>query len=381
MITREGCSIRNKFVHKRPYQSGFARGAEEGHQAGWNEGFRLGRSEFKYKQLVQDHIPVREIKMLYVSCGIGVPYPSMDEAIIDGLTGLVRELIVVSPAEPVAEIAAEHRVDLVLTINGVVLPGNQVDAIRGKGIKTAIWFTDDPYYTDWTVDFSLHYDYVFTLEINCVSLYKEIGCRHVYYLPFGVNPKVFYPKPVNSSFRTDLCFIGTAYWNRVKYIDKLASFLSAKKLLISGWWWDRLKQYELLKNQIRLDDWLTSEETASYYNGASMVVNLHRRSDDDSINHNGRKIPAFSINPRAFEINGCNTLQLIDFRHELVKYYVPGEEIVVYSSPEELQDRIFYYSQHEEERREIAYRGFERTLRDHTYRKRLDEMLDVIFER
>jgi spore maturation protein CgeB len=374
--------MRNKLALENSYQIGWTQGTEEGYQAGWNQGYRLGRSEFQYKQLAQeDHIPVREIKVLYVSCGIGDPYPSMDEAIIDGLTGLVRELIIVSPGDPVADLAVEHRPDLVLAINGVVLPESQVDQIRDKGIKTAIWFTDDPYYTDWTVEFAPHYEYVFTLEINCVSLYKEVGCQHVYYLPFGVNPKVFYPKPVDASHRRDLCFIGTAYWNRVKYVDQLASFLSAKHVLISGWWWDRLKHYKLLKNQIRLDDWLTAEETASYYNGARMVINLHRLSDDDSLNHNGRKISAYSINPRTFEINGCNTLQLIDFRHELVKYYVPGEEIVVYSSPEELQERISYFLKHEEERREIAYRGFERTLRDHTYRKRLNEMLSIIFDR
>jgi spore maturation protein CgeB len=362
-----------------PQQTGWNQGRMEGYHAGWSHGYRLGRSEPIYGTALQDHIPVRELKVLYITSGIGVPYPALDEAIIESLGGLVQKLIVAGPADPVADLSAEHQPDLVLALNGVVLPENQVYAIRNKGIKTAIWFTDDPYYTDWTMNIAPRYDYVFTLEVNCVSFYKELGCDHVYYLPFAMNPKFFYPKATDASYRTDIAFIGTAYWNRVKVIDQLASFLAKKNLLISGWWWNRLNNYSLLKGHIRLDDWLTTAETASYYNGARMVINLHRSSDDESINHNGRKIPANSINPRTFEINACNTLQLIDSRNELTKFYVPNQEIVVYASPEQLQDRISYYLKHEEERREIAFRGFVRTMNDHTYRKRLNEMLGIIF--
>jgi spore maturation protein CgeB len=374
-----GCDMRKTFVNTDSQKIGLKKGRIEGYHKGWGQGYRIGRSNAVYQQLIQDHIAAREIKVLYVTSGIGVPYPDLDAAIIDGLCGLVRELIVVSPADPVAELAAQHRPDLVLAINGVVLPGDQVDAIQNQGIKTAIWFTDDPYYTDWTVNFAPHYEYVFTLEISCVPLYREIGCKHVHYLPFAVNPDVFYPKAVDAQYRKDISFIGTAYWNRVKYVNRLAGYLSTKNLLISGWWWDRLQQYQLLKDQIRLDDWLSAEETGGYYNGSRVVINLHRLSSDDSLNHNSRKIPALSINPRTFEINACNTLQLIDYRQELAKHYVPDREIVTYSSPEELQAKITYYLQHEEERREIAFRGFERTLQDHTYRKRLNEMLGLIF--
>lgn len=42
-------------------------------------------------------------------------------------------------------------------------------------------------------------------------------------------------------------------------------------------------------------------------------------------------------------------------------------------------DKIQYYLTHEEERREMALRAFERTLKDHTYSKRLTQMLNIIY--
>ncbi|UJF32077.1 glycosyltransferase [Paenibacillus hexagrammi] len=40
-------------------------------------------------------------------------------------------------------------------------------------------------------------------------------------------------------------------------------------------------------------------------------------------------------------------------------------------------EKIDYYLNHEEERQRIALRGLSRTLRDHTYRNRLHELLSI----
>ncbi|MNP85550.1 Spore protein YkvP [compost metagenome] len=60
-------------------------------------------------------------------------------------------------------------------------------------------------------------------------------------------------------------------------------------------------------------------------------------------------------------------------------FYKPDEEIVTFASPQEMMDKIRYYLTHEEERRAIALRAFERTLKDHTYAKRIHQMLTVIY--
>lgn len=120
-------------------------------------------------------------------------------------------------------------------------------------------------------------------------------------------------------------------------------------------------------------------ETNDSYNGSKIVINLHRSHQDDSVNNNSLKIPGASPNPRTFEISASGTLQLTDTRDDLARFYKPGEEIETYSSQQELLEKVEFYLTHEKERREIALRALERTLREHTYGHRIDQLLSVIF--
>lgn len=355
-------------------------GRAAGYHQGWNYGYHVGQCDAALGRETSGEVLIRDKKVIYVSAGIDVPYPALDQAIIDGVYGLINEVTVVNPSDNVTALAEKVKPDLVLVLNGVVFPTEQIDAIREKGIKTAVWFTDDPYYTDWTKSIAPHYDYVFTLELSCVDLYRKLGCAQVHYLPFAADSKVFKPKSVDYSYHSDICFIGTAFWNRVDLIDSIAEYLAKKKVIISGWWWDRLKNYKNLSGKIRLGEWMTAEETASYYNGAKIVINLHRQIDDDSINFNSEKIPGLSLNPRSFEIAGCGTLQLTDIRQELGHFYIPGKEIATYSSSDELIRQIEYYLNHEQERKEMALSALIRTRNDHTYQHRLTYILNKVFE-
>lgn len=365
---------------KRPgWLPGLRNGHAQGFHIGYMDGYRLGRCTQITERIGHPLFPVYAKKVMYVRIGIDVPYPPLDEAVIGALGGLVGELRAASPGENLAQIAAAFRPDLMLTMHGFAFPLEQLAEIRGQGIATAIWFTDDPYYSEWSSSVAPQFDYVFTLETSCVPFYRNLGCTQVYELPFAVNPCVFYPKRADLSQRSEICFIGSAFRNRSEMIDRIAPFLSKRKTFISGLWWDRLKQYPLLSGKIRLGQWMDPETTAEYYNGADIVINLHRAGDDPELNRNSLGLPALSINPRTFEINGCAAFQLSDVRAELNRFYVPGSEIETYASPEELMEKLDYYLRHEEERREIALRGYERTIREHTYAHRLYRLLETVF--
>lgn len=361
------------------YTLGYEQGRAVGRQDGVTLGRRLGRAAVCMNGQQPGNFRRRPLKVLYVQSGIGVPYPPIDEAIAEALSALVEQLVVVGPEECQAAISGGYRPDLMLALHGTVLPPEHIAFARQHGARTAIWFTDDPYYSDWTAAIATRYDYVFTLEKTCVEFYRRLGCAHVFQLPFAANPSHFQTKEVESRFRSDICFLGTGYWNRIRLIDSLWDYLSTKHTVISGWWWERLQQYELIKPHIRSGEWLSPDDTASYYNGAKIVINLHRDSADETINHNTYNIAGVSVNPRTFEINACQTLQLVDYREDIAQHYTPGKEIVCFHSTEELREQLAYYLRHEHERETIAYNGFCRTMRDHTYRHRLSLLLDRVF--
>lgn len=358
---------------------GYARGREAGYAFGRESGYRQGLAD-AWSGRVQPATSKFDLKVLYVTSGIGPPYPPIDRAVSEALAETVREVAVVGPGEPVGRLASEIRPDLMLALNGTVLPEEQVREVRRQGVPTAIWFTDDPYYTDWTAEIAPRYDVVFTLERACVPFYRSLGLSRVYHLPFAADPAVFHVRPASWSCRSDICFLGTAYWDRVRTFDKLARYLAGKRTVIAGLWWDRLQHFKLLRPFIFHEQWLSPEQSAAYYNGAKIAINLHRSASDATINHNGRNIGALSVNPRTFEINACHTLQLVDEREDVALHYEPGKEIVCFRSDDELLELLDHYLHHDEERREIAYRGFCRTMRDHTYRVRVGRLIRLMIE-
>ncbi len=83
-------------------------------------------------------------------------------------------------------------------------------------------------------------------------------------------------------------------------------------------------------------------------------------------------------NMRLFEATGVGTLLLTDRKDNLGDLFEIGKEVVAYSSAEEAAELIRYYLAHPEEARAIARAGQARTLREHTYRHRMEELVPVL---
>ena len=147
---------------------------------------------------------------LFVATGKGFPYSPLDIAIADAFRGQVTQLTITDTKQPVADLALRIRPDVVIVLDGLEFDVTQVDRMREAGIRTAIWFTDDPYYTDITSRLAPHYDDVFTLELVCVDYYRSLGCANVNYLPLGADPASFRPRNPDRAQRHEVCFIGSA---------------------------------------------------------------------------------------------------------------------------------------------------------------------------
>ncbi|MEH7456467.1 glycosyltransferase [Bacillus sp. JJ1127] len=321
----------------------------------------------------------KNLIIIFVSSEYDVPYWPLERGIIDSLKEAVRELHVVSPKQDLVRVSQKVKPDLVLVFSGFKLPYYQVEMLKRNGIKTAVWMTDDPYVIDQSKKIAPFYEFVFTQEKNCVSFYKSIGCQNVYHLPLAADPNVFYPREVDEKYKTDILFIGVAFSNRVRFFDEIANYLVNKNILISGVGWKNMQNYHLLQQRINANHWLSPEETASYYNGAKIVLNLHRSHDDPTINKNSEKIEALSLNPRTFEISACGAFQLTDIRPDLGEFYKPGYDIETYRTPQDLIEKIEYYLNNEEERKTIASRAIKRVQNEHTFSHRIIELLGIVF--
>lgn len=136
-----------------------------------------------------------------------------------------------------------------------------------------------------------------------------------------------------------------------------------------------MSRQDLLGRSVQLG-FIPPEETVRYYNGAKVVINIHRPDEWGQDNRNSHRISGKSINPRTYEISACGAMQITDIREDLTNYYRPGYDIETYTSTEELKNKIIYYLEHEEERRIMAARGLYTTRQEHTFISRMRTFLE-----
>lgn len=84
---------------------------------------------------------------------------------------------------------------------------------------------------------------------------------------------------------------------------------------------------------------------------------------------------------RVYTMLGYGAFLIHPYCRELAEQYVDGQEIVFYRNRMELYSLIEHYLPLIEERHTIAQAGFERTLREHTYRARCERMIQVVQQR
>lgn len=80
---------------------------------------------------------------------------------------------------------------------------------------------------------------------------------------------------------------------------------------------------------------------------------------------------------RAFDILGAGGFLLSNYQEDFLDFFVPGEDYDYYDGIEDLLQKIEYYLSHEKERMEIAQNGFYKVKQEHTYRNRVEAMINL----
>lgn len=85
-------------------------------------------------------------------------------------------------------------------------------------------------------------------------------------------------------------------------------------------------------------------------------------------------------NMRMFEATGMGALMLTNRGANLPDLFEEDTEVVTYSSVGEIIEKVEYLLDHEDERKQIAEAGQRRTLKDHTAKRRVDKINEIIIE-
>jgi len=81
---------------------------------------------------------------------------------------------------------------------------------------------------------------------------------------------------------------------------------------------------------------------------------------------------------RVLDIMACGGFCLTNYQEDLGLYFEDGVDLVFYSDFEDMYNKIEYYLSHEEERKAIAYSGYEKVKREFDYPVGIRKMLDMM---
>lgn len=265
------------------------------------------------------------------------------------------------------KIITSEKFDLTISVHDFLTPELVLTIKNISKSPVVLWFPDALSNFGKTMFLNADYDYLFFKDSYIVEYFQNTLLKNSYYLPECCNP--VYHKPIDLSdddkaiYQCDITTAGNLYPNRSEFFSNLI------KYDVKIWgnpaprWMNTSKIKKMIMNR-----YISNEDKAKAFLAAKIVLNnLHPGE-------------IWGVNCRAFEIPACGGFQIINYRKGLNQLFTIDKEVVAFNRYDELTEKLNYYLEHDEERKTIAISGRERAHKDHTYNKRLQMLLDTVFE-
>lgn len=274
----------------------------------------------------------------------------------------------------------KFRPDIVLIIKGANLRAATLRRIKRQWKPLMInWFGDSlltPGIRPLVERDSGVYDFFFIIDDKRALDLVRVRAAHVSTLPFACDPEFHRPAaltdPERSLYGSPVAFVGTVIPSREAALAAVAEFglkiwgpsrnpLGAGDLARSplGSCWQGRSAY--------------GEEAVKVYTASDIILDVHFLF--------GGEQPISNVTARVFEVPACGGFLLTNACDQLERLYAVGTEMICYRSLEELRRLTGYYLAHPEERRAIAARAQARARSEHTFKRRLEEMFDLVARR
>lgn len=210
------------------------------------------------------------------------------------------------------------------------------------------------------------YDLIISSFPHFVKLFRKYGITS-YYQPLAFNPEIIQRIPnVPYEMRPVECsFIGGISTHHGKAYALLELLAEQTPIQFWGYGSQSLPVDSPVLSKHRGEAW--GEEMFYLMASSKIAINRHIDAAENYAN-----------NMRLFEATGCGALLITDYKDNLHELFEIGKEVVVYRSFEECVALVNYYLNNPVEAAVIAKAGQARTLRDHTYEKRMSQTSEFL---
>jgi spore maturation protein CgeB len=186
-----------------------------------------------------------------------------------------------------------------------------------------------------------------TNSLDCLRWYIAEGVA-AYFMPQGVDPELFKPLPVPKDL--EVSFVGQRYGARGRLVDVLRA--NGIQVACFGAGWETQN--------------ISDAEKVEIYGRSRINLGIGGTGLSDRIT---------CIKGRDFEVPACGALYLTTYNPELTALFHIGKEILCYFNEIDCAELIRYYLERPEEVETIGKAARKRVLDDHTWQKRIVELL------
>jgi len=211
-----------------------------------------------------------------------------------------------------------------------------------------------------------YYDIIFSSFPHYVKKFRRAGLTS-YYQPLAFDPRILQAsEPREYNRRKISCsFVGGISKLHLKSYQLLELLAKETPIVFWGYGANTLPVSSIIPERHKGQAW-----------GKEMFDIL--LSSQITINRHGEIAENYANNMRLYEATGTGTLLITDCKDNLNELFEIGKEIVAYRSPHECTSLVKYYLANPHEAEEIAKAGQVRTLRDHTYTKRMGQTAEIL---
>ena len=273
------------------------------------------------------------------------------------------------------EKAAEFKPQIYVEAGGWNILPETIEKLKSMGIKTALWTVDPPHTFKQIIRAAPHYDFVFCQGTEAVQILKEYKVKNLHWLPFACDPDFHKPVKLTTTerrkYETQICCLGSwtpDYTKRQAALECLTDY----NLGIWGPGWNNLPVGSNLNKFVR-DYHTKPAEWIKIYSATRIALIVHYQ---DMKWH----VPCYQASPKVFEALACGSFLVVDDQKDILSLFESERQLVVYHNHYELKELVHHYLEHPDEARKIAQQGRKDVLENHTFRHRVDEMLEIIKE-
>ena len=268
----------------------------------------------------------------------------------------------------------KHNPDVLFTAKGNFIDHEVIDFANSRGICTINYYPDNNFtHNKITKEILQKYSIFITTKSYHEDNIFPGSSKKIHFVSHGYSTLVHRYREQSRSdenFSHDIGYIGSPNEYKLRWMLSVAEHFPDKRILLGGNRWEKLVKGTILE-RAHSPGPLVGDLLARAIERCRINIAVH-------FGPVGREGWADQVSTRTFEIPACGGFMLHIDNEEVRGLYEPGKEIDVFSTPEELNQKIAYYLDHPEERMRIADAGHKRAVPAYSYDARAAEIVEII---